>query len=248
MECERTLDLDRPPPWRILPVLPADGGAPADLWGRILRAIGEIPSALAKAGLYEHELALIRSMGSGDGDAAAEVYRRYSERIFRFVCRRVDEQTEDSEEITLDTFISAINLAGTYSGQSSVFTWLCGIAKLRIVDFHRRRVSTKRPPRQAAVTLDQLDEIKFHARFAQDSVEDVLDQIVASQVIGAALSRLTVDERESLLLRYVDRLSVREISVLMNRSEKAVESLLTRAKAKPRKFLLRLMVKEGQHD
>ena len=53
------------------------------------------------------------------------------------------------------------------------------------------------------------------------------------------------EEREALLLRYVEGLSVREIAVLMKRTEKAVESLLSRAKAKPREFLLRLLGGEG---
>ncbi|MFI5384899.1 MAG: RNA polymerase sigma factor [Fimbriimonadales bacterium] len=212
-------------------------------------AIGKVASARGEAWPDQDEHALTRSMGSGDGDAAAEVYRRYSERIFRFVCRRVGEQAEDAEEITLDTFISAINMAATYTGESSVFAWLCGIARLRIIDFNRRQTSTKRPPRKARTSLDQLDdEITFHAQFGRDSVEDVLDRIVASEVVTAALSRLSADERESLLLRYVEGLSVREIGLLMKRSEAAVESLLTRARTKPRKFLLRLMVKEGLHD
>jgi RNA polymerase sigma factor (sigma-70 family) len=66
------------------------------------------------------------------------------------------------------------------------------------------------------------------------SLEHILDHVEASRVVDAMLNDLTDDEREAILLRYADGLSVREASVLMNRSEKGVESLLTRAKTKAR--------------
>src|SRR4051812_13698899 len=115
METELTSDLDRLLTRRIRMGLSSEGAANGDIWRRILLAIGEVASARGESWPDQEELALVRSMGSGDGDAAAEVYRRYSERVFRFVCRRVLEQTEDAEEITLDIFITAIDMAGTYS-------------------------------------------------------------------------------------------------------------------------------------
>ena len=240
MEAELTGSLERPPTLR--------SPAPvAGIWGRVLRAIGDVASQREGTGPGAEELSLIRSMGGGDGDAATEIYRRYSERIFRFICRRL-EQTEDAEEITLDTFLAGIDMASTFRGNSSVFVWLCGISKLKIIDFHRRQTSAKRSPRGAQSSLDQADEVVFHVHFGRSSIEEVLDRILASQVVDAALSRLTADEREALLLRYVEDLPIREIALLMKRSEAAVDSLLARAKAKPRKFLLRALGKETVHD
>jgi RNA polymerase sigma-70 factor (ECF subfamily) len=190
----------------------------------------------------EDDLVLVHALGEPNGGAAEEIYRRYSAHLFRFIYRRIGEQTEDAEEITLDTFLSAINLAKTFAGRSSVFVWLCGIAKLRIIDFHRRQSSAKRIARNAQMALDWLDEAMLPAHDGgQGKLSELLDRIVASQLVDAALSRLTEDEREALLLRYVEELSVREISLLMKRTERGVESLLTRARAKPRKYLLGLI-------
>ena len=47
----------------------------------------------------------------------------------------------------------------------------------------------------------------------------------------AALDRLPATQRAALLLAYADGLSVREIGRTLGRSEKAVESILTRGRA-----------------
>ena len=213
------------------------------VWTLILAAIGDqAREGRDDARASEDELVLVHALGDPDGRAAEELYRRYSPHLFRFIYRRIGEQTEDAEEITLDTFLSAINLAKTFAGRSSVFVWLCGIAKLRIIDFHRRQTSAKRVSRQAQLALDWFDEALLPDHDGgQRNLAELLDRIVAFQLVDAALSRLTGDEREALLLRYVEELSVREIALLMRRSERGVESLLTRARTKPRKYLLGLI-------
>jgi RNA polymerase sigma-70 factor, ECF subfamily len=178
------------------------------------------------------ELSLVHAVASGDPGACAELFEHYGEAVLRFVYRRVGEQMEDAEEVALDTFASAVRLAGSYDGRSSVFTWLCGIAKLRIIDYHRRMRRNKRTP-PSAPSLD-----RFRAQ-PSDTLDHVLDRIESEQVVELLLAGLSEDEREVLLLRYVDQFSVREIAQITGRSEKGVEGLLTRAKNKPKAFLQR---------
>lgn len=232
-------------PWRVPNRKRRRQIAVFDLWDLILLAIGDVASGRAHTGPEPEEVALVRSMGERNSDAAQEIYRRYSEPLHRFIYRRIGERSEDAEELTLDTFLSAIDLSRTYGGQSSVFVWLCGIAKLRLIDFHRRSTSAKCISREDQTSLDELDEERIiGSDGGSRSVEEVLDRLLASEVVDAALSRLNADEREALLLRYVEGFSVREIAGLMKRTEKAVESLLMRAKAKPRDFLLRMLGEE----
>lgn len=173
----------------------------------------------------DSERMLVSSVASGDETAVSELYRLHGEPIMRFIYRRVKEHLEDAEEITLDTFISAIKLANGYDGRSSVFTWLCGIAKLRIVDFYRKKDCSKRIPEAMTEELDEL-------RAGTTSLDETLNRIEARRVVDTMLDQLTGDEREAILLHYVEQLSVREIAILMKRSEKGIESLLTRAKSK----------------
>jgi RNA polymerase sigma-70 factor (ECF subfamily) len=184
-------------------------------------------------------------MGGPGREAAEEIYRRYADRVFRFIYRRVGERAEDAEDLTLETFLAAIKLAKTFEGRSSAFAWLCGIARVRMIDHHRRNTAAKRHSPYGEAELTELVETLSSAAGSGDSLEEVLSRVHAEQVIDAALSLLNEQEREALLLRYVEGLTLREIAQHMSRSEHAVESLLARAKSKPRNVLQKLVSDEG---
>src|SRR5438045_1699951 len=84
----------------------------------ILMAVAE--AAFTETATRE-EIELVRGMGRQGGQGIDEVYRRYSQRVFWFIYFRVGEQREDAEELTLDTFISALNLCSRFDGRASVF-------------------------------------------------------------------------------------------------------------------------------
>ncbi|MCH8275590.1 MAG: RNA polymerase sigma factor [Armatimonadetes bacterium] len=183
---------------------------------------------------------LLERVASHDEAALETLYRTNADAILRFIYRRVGEQFEDAEEITQDTFVSAVSMARTFRGDCSLYTWLCGIAKLRIVDYYRKRGREKRIP-EAMIT--EFSEGTTEALAAMNrgelSVEDALDRISTRSLVDAMMASLSNDEREVLVLRYVEELSIREISLLVRRSAKGVESLLTRAKRKQREAAIR---------
>ena len=179
------------------------------------------------------EVALVREVARGEEAAVEALYESYAEAVLRFVYRRVGEHYEDAEEITQDVFLSAVNLAGTYQGSGSVWRWLCGLAKMRIVDFYRRQKRGKRIPPEKMVPLDEETLQALH-EYEQGmfSEEELVARLEVADWADRMLGVLTDDEREVLLLHYVEEFSVREIAPLMQRTEKGVEGLLTRARKK----------------
>jgi RNA polymerase sigma-70 factor (ECF subfamily) len=177
------------------------------------------------------ERELVARVGRGEEAATGELLRRYLDRVFRFVCPRVGYQEQDAEEVTQETFLSAVRLAPTFRGESSVFSWLCGIARKQVFYFH----SNQRPERRGspAQTVSWDDE---EVRLLQDAVavgpleQEIVEQLAVRELAERMLLPLPEAEREALLLRYVEDLSVREIAGIMRRTEKAVESLLRRAR------------------
>jgi RNA polymerase sigma-70 factor (ECF subfamily) len=169
-------------------------------------------------------------VAAGDEEALTRFYGEYADAVFRFVYRRVEGCYEDAEEITLDTFLLAVSYAATYDGSCAPLTWLCGLARRRLADFHRQRGRRKRRPPAPVLSLSR---DAGGATFGDGAdLESVSDRLETERVLGRALAGLSEDERDILLLRYVEQFSVREIAGLVGRSEKAVESLLTRAKKK----------------
>lgn len=202
--------------------------------------------AVLTAGIHNDETTLVRRVAVGDDDAMRELVATYGGMLLAFVRRRVGTSIEDAEEVVQDVFVSAVEAAKGFRGDCSVKTWLCGIAKVRTVDFMRAKGRIKRIP---AVKLVRLDEPSLQAiRAVYDpevSLDDLVDQLDRVQLVQALLDALSPDQREALVLHYIEGFSVPETARIMKRSQKAVEKLLERAKEKPRQEVMRWLGEES---
>jgi RNA polymerase sigma-70 factor, ECF subfamily len=105
--------------------------------------------------------------------------------------------------------------------------WVIGVARHKLADHWRRRAREER----LRNTLEQDPE-------PDDDPWDVqLDQLRANEVLAA----LGPHHRIALTLRYVDGLPVSEVAELLDRTPKATEALLVRARAAYRR-----MYQEGE--
>lgn len=173
----------------------------------------------------------MRAIARGEEHAIRSLYCTHADGLFGFIYRRVGQSREDAEEIVQDTFLAALKLADTCHGESTVFSWLCGLAKLKIVDFYRRGSREKRIP---AGLMTSLPELEKHL-----AKTDPYGAVDASILLERLMEGLIPDEQEALIMRYVDGLSLKEIASILGRTERAVDALLDRAKKKQRGQLKR---------
>ena len=68
-------------------------------------------------------------------DDMKQYYEEYGRKIFLYLMTLCS----DAEELTQETFYQAIRNIGKYQGKSSVYTWLCGIAKNLWLSESRRK-------------------------------------------------------------------------------------------------------------
>jgi RNA polymerase sigma-70 factor, ECF subfamily len=175
----------------------------------------------------ESDVNLLQAVARGEEIAVETLYRTHCDAILRFVYRRASHSFEDAQEITQDTFLTAIKLAASYRGDSSAYIWLCGIARLRLIDYFRKGNRERVIPREMTLRLDEALHVS----------DDLRQGLEVSDAVEHLMAVLSDDEREAMMLRYVEELSIREISQLLGRSEKGVENLLLRAKQKQRQAL-----------
>jgi RNA polymerase sigma-70 factor (ECF subfamily) len=176
---------------------------------------------------------LVQRVAQGDEDAVEALYHTYADAVLQFVYPRVGERREDAEEILPEVFLSAVALAGTYDGSCAVSTWLCGIAKRCLARFRRNQGRQKRIPPDRIVSLDEETLQVWQECEAEVSpAEEAIRRMEAARVVEAMMAALREDEREVLRLRYVEEFSLREIAVVMGRTEKAIERLLSRSRKK----------------
>ncbi len=172
-----------------------------------------------------YEITLLRRLARGDRQALAEFYDRYIGPVYRFVYHQVGGHQQDAEDVTQETFIAAINNLDSFRGDSRLYVWLCGIAWHKATDLRRRRDNVKTPQLTG-------DDVLFQLRGAsqQLAVEEVAEREFLRRQVWQALMALPEHYRQVLTLKYLEEFTVSEIALLMARSEKAVESLLTRAR------------------
>jgi RNA polymerase sigma-70 factor, ECF subfamily len=183
---------------------------------------------------YKDDLDLAARVAQGDASAFNHFYNRHADLVFAFVYHLLDGARADAEEIWQDTFVAALRALPDYRGQSQLSSWLCGIARRKVVDFYRRkgvigRTTSSVPPEQL---LDLMDSGPLPDR--------MLQQGATRARVVEALAALPVDGREALVARYVDGHSVEEIARKLGRSYKATESLLSRGRMTMRELLRRI--------
>lgn len=180
---------------------------------------------------YEWPDAQLNFMVPKERLEAAALHAQYLDDVFRYVSRRVP-QREEAEDITAETFAAAFEALPKFRGGCEPRLWLLGIARRKIADAGRRR---KRRPETLASEVSQqsaqADVMTSELAAARDEPGAALNRAETNRRVRELMAQLKEEQREALLLKYVEGLSINEIAVVMGRSPAAANSLLQRARA-----------------
>lgn len=191
----------------------------------------ECSEAVAPLGYNDRKLAMHYEVGDerelvagllgGSERALQKFYQGYAPRLRAFIQSKTRSR-EDAEEILQDSLLSSLDALALYSGRSSLFTWLCGIARHEIADYYRRRT----------LKTVVFSRFPFVEGFVSRALEPDAKMMRAEyeRRVRRALQTLLPHYREILELKYMDGLSVREIAQKLGMSFKGCESALTRAR------------------
>ena len=175
----------------------------------------------------EQDADMLKRLHDGDRTAMAELYDRYFDRVYSLVFNQVDRNRDVAEDIVQETFLAALKSAKSFKGRSSAYTWLCSIAYHKVAD-HYRRQSRERKRMVSGIDVDTVDVSDNPG--TQPQPDSLIESAETRQVVNEALAKLPWDYRQVLILKYVEELSVQEISQIMDRSPKSIEGLLTRSR------------------
>jgi len=162
----------------------------------------------------------------GDPNAIELLFKAYFDRLYSLVFNQVGRNQEVAEDIIQETFLSALNSARRFRGQSKPYTWLCSIAHHKVVDFYRRQQKESR----RKVDDVEIEALAERADLVAPPSERLLESEETRQCVMQAMGSLPPEYRQVLLYKYVEELSVAEISNVMKRSAKSIEGLLTRGR------------------
>jgi RNA polymerase sigma-70 factor (ECF subfamily) len=168
---------------------------------------------------------LAASCLAGQQLAFAEIVRRHKDPLHRLVARIIGDDDE-ALDLVQEAFVSAHRALRSYDAARPMRAWLSRIAINKARDWRRRRavrrlISVFLPIDR---TPDAVDETP--------SVETQTADRQQLNAVGAAITALPGNLRETLVLRTIEGLSQAEAADALGISEKAVETRLYRARQK----------------
>ena len=141
--------------------------------------------------------------------AVAVLIATHENNVFAY-CVRMLRDRELAEDVAQQVFTEAYRDIERFRGDSSLKTWLIGIAHHRCGDAIKSRTR-----RVARIELDQ-DAVESRA----DSSAAQVDQLELARQVAAledCLDELSDDIRETVLLRFLSDMTYEEMSVLLAR-------------------------------
>lgn len=190
---------------------------------------------------------LLRQAAEGDAAARQQLLERHRPRLRRMVALRLDRRLAarlDPSDLVQESLAEADRQLSDYLRQRPLpfYPWLREIAWKRLVDAHRRHVraakrSVLREAQEPPLPDDSVLEMagRLFARGSSPSAR--LRQKELRDRLRTALAELSERDREVLVLRYLEDLSVAEIAAVLGLTEGAVKMRQLRALERLRTIL-----------
>ncbi|MES3018615.1 MAG: RNA polymerase sigma factor [Bacteroidota bacterium] len=181
---------------------------------------------------------LLEKITEGDRKSFTTLYDQFQLQVFRTAFGYFHNNT-DAEEIVQDVFLEVHRSASKFNNKSSLNTWLYRITVNKCLDKLRYKRSAKRFFFLSAIFFE--DDVSLKETIPDNSDHGIdADNKESGLIINKAMNKLPESQRTAFVLTQIEDLSGKEASEIMRTTEKAVESLIQRAKANLRKELGKL--------
>ncbi|MCL1632132.1 RNA polymerase sigma factor SigW [Sporolactobacillus sp. CPB3-1] len=181
------------------------------------------------------EKRLIKKVRKGDQQAFAELVEQYKNSVFG-ICLRMVGNTQEAEDLSQEAFIRAYKHIDQYDHERKFSTWLFRIATNLSIDFLRRRKNN--------VSLDAVvpgtEGLSLNT-ILPDEGEKPDDRIVrkeTEEMVQMEIKKLPEKYRLAIILKYIEDLSLKEISEIMDIPVGTVKTRIHRGREMLRKNMI----------
>jgi len=163
-------------------------------------------------------IALVELARGGDAEAFGQLYDHYHVSVYRFLYYRVGSVTL-AEDLTSETFFRALRSMSSFRWQGKDFgAWLMTIARNLTTDHFKAGRTRLEQTTEDMGTLDTTTE----------GPENAVLSLLTNEALLEALSQLPTEQRECLVMRFLQGLSIAETADVLGRSAGAVKQLQLR--------------------
>lgn len=150
-----------------------------------------------------------------------EIYKKYSKLVYKYLYT-LTRDIEISEELTQETFYSAIKNLKNFKNECKISVWLCQIAKHKWIDYLSKNKKT--------IPFDE--QIIDKNLFLDES-----DKIIEKNDLYENINKLDKETKNVFYLRLKSELSFKEIGEILGKSEQWARITFYRGKIKLKKGL-----------
>jgi RNA polymerase sigma-70 factor (ECF subfamily) len=174
---------------------------------------------------------LLARVARGDGAAHRLLFDRYHARVTAFLRRRLADAGL-CDEVVSDVFFEVWRSASAWRGESSVASWIFGIAHFKALSARRGLSQGKR-----AAVIPMADE--WIERAPDAGAEDRFAARDEVRQLLRALQALPPGQRDVLKLAFLEDRSYQEVASALGISEANVKTRVNRARARLRALMKR---------
>ena len=184
---------------------------------------------------------LVKRCIAGDSYAWEEIVRANNRRVYN-ICYRFTNSSEDAEDLTQEVFIKVYRTLASYDLEKGAFTtWLTTVTRNLLVD-HFRRSKQDRMTDSIDTNPQNDDDSPTLGDTIQDRTATPDETYAAKQkqkLVQEALQKLSPDLREAVILRDLQDMDYKEISVALKVPEGTVKSRINRGRTELARVLSR---------
>jgi RNA polymerase sigma-70 factor (ECF subfamily) len=167
--------------------------------------------------------ALVARAQAGDRDAFGQLYERYFDTVYRFVCRRVRSHRQLAEDLTADTFVRALQGIGRVRRTAAdPGAWLVAVARNIVADHYKSAAVRRRASDSECVDVPDVTS-------REPGPAELAELAALRQCLGVAVAALVPGQRRTIEDRFYRGLSVEESAAAARLTVGAVKASQARA-------------------
>jgi len=183
----------------------------------------------------QHPPELINGLKRNDEKAYRQCYDLYCAMVYNTSLSFLQNET-DAEDVMQEVFVEVFRSIKNFKEESSLSTWIYRITINKCIDFSAHK---KRKKRFTFITglyqKDSGEPVTHPKNFEHPGVQ--MENRELAKILFTAIEQLPEKQKVVFILSKIEGQSQKEIVAIMQMNEKAIESLLQRAKARLRDLL-----------
>ncbi|MBD8069806.1 RNA polymerase sigma factor SigW [Bacillus sp. PS06] len=155
----------------------------------------------------------IKQVRKGDQNAFAEIVELYKDKVYQISYRMVGNRHE-AEDIAQEAFLRAYININSYDINKKFSTWLYRIATNLSID----RLRKKKPDFYLDAEVAGAEGLTMYSQVAAEGMlpEDKVESLELQETIQEAILKLPAKYRSVIVLKYIEELSLKEISEILD--------------------------------